>query len=93
MQGYAPPGAFIFQPKKKPRKAELSPERKLLNKAISQVRVGVEHAIAGVKRCHIVADAFRGLRKGLVDAVMEGACDLHNLRCAMRGPSANPQMA
>ena len=93
LQGYAPPGAFVFQPKKKPRGRELSPERKLLNKAISQVRVGVEHAIAGVKRCHIVAAAFRGLRAGLVDAVMAGACGLHNLRCAMRGQAAAPQTA
>jgi hypothetical protein len=52
----------------------------------------VEHAIAGVKRCHIVADAFRGMRGGMTDAVMEAACGLHNLRCALRG-CANPTMA
>ncbi len=82
----------MLQPKKKPRKAELSEPWKRLNALVSQVRVGVEHAIAGVKRCRIVADAFRGLREGMVDAVMAGACGLHNLRCAMRAQAANPQI-
>ena len=48
------------------------------------MRVGVEHAISGVKRCRIVADTFRNLRSGFVDAAMEVACGLHNLRVAAR---------
>lgn len=92
-QGYAPPGVFVLQPKKKPRGGELSPERKRLNQMISRVRVGVERAIAGIKRCRIVADAFRGLREGMNDAVMAGACGLHNLRCTMRATATNPLMA
>ena len=45
----------------------------------SKVRVGVEHAIGGVKRCRVVADTFRHLRAGFVDEAMELASDLHNL--------------
>ena len=48
------------------------------------MRVGVEHAIAGVKRCRIVADTFRNLRAGFVDEAMEVASGLHNLRVATR---------
>ena len=55
-----------------------------INKIISRVRVGIEHAISGVKRCRIVADTFRNLRSGFVDAAMEVACGLHNLRVAAR---------
>ena len=51
---------------------------------ISKGRVTVEHAIAGVKRCHIVADAFRHRRDGFVDEVMLAASGLHNLRVVTR---------
>ena len=47
---------------------------------ISRVRVGVEHVIAGIRCCHIVADTFRNRRHGFVDEVMEVAVGLHNLR-------------
>ena len=89
-QGHSPPGAAILQPKKKPRGQELDAQRKLLNRLVSRVRVGVEHALAGVKRCRIVLEPFRGLRAGLVDGVMQAACGLHNLRCAMRQPASSP---
>ena len=59
-QGYEPAGTETLQPKKKPRGREFPPIQKLINQAISRVRVSVEHAIAGIKRCHIVADTFRG---------------------------------
>ena len=48
------------------------------------MRVGVEHAICGVKRCRIVADTFRCWRKGLVDEVMLAASGLQNLRVLTR---------
>ncbi len=73
-----------LQPKKKPRGRELHPIQKTINQVISKVRVSVEHAIAGVKRCHIVADTFRNLRAGFVDEVMAVASGLHNLRVASR---------
>ena len=83
-QGYEPPGCASLQPKKKPRGRELHPIQKTINQVIARVRVGVEHAIAGVKRCRLVADTFRNLRKGFVDEAMEGAVGLHNLRVAAR---------
>jgi hypothetical protein len=79
-QGYEPANVMTFQPKKKPRGGELSPSDKRLNRFISQGRIGVEHALRGVKVFHIVADTFRNLRLGFDDLVMQIACALHNLR-------------
>ena len=83
-QGYAAAGAQTYQPRKKPRGRELPAYSLAINQVISKVRVGVEHAISGVKRCRIVADTFRNLRAGFGDAAMEVACGLHNLRVAAR---------
>ena len=49
-QGFALAGTTIFQPKKKPRGAELTTDEKAQNRLISSVRIRVEHAIDGVKR-------------------------------------------
>ena len=59
---------------------------KLLNGVLSSVRVVVEHAIAGVKRCRIVKDELRLTKTGISDQVMEIACGLHNLRVFHRHP-------
>ena len=83
-QGYEPPECDTLQPRKKPRGRELHPIQKTINQVISKVRVTVEHAIAGVKRCRIVADTFRNWRQGMVDEVMLAASGLHNLRVAAR---------
>lgn len=58
-QGYEPPKVKTHQPKKKPRKGELTKSEKRSNKRISKVRVGVEHALAGTKRSRIVKDVLR----------------------------------
>ena len=83
-QGYEPPDCATLQPRKKPRGRELHPIQKTINQVISRVRVSVEHAIAGVKRCRIVADTFRCWRRGLVDEAMLAASGLHNLRVLTR---------
>ena len=83
-QGYEPPDTDTLQPEKKPRGREHHPIQKTINQVISRVRVTVEHAIAGVKRCRIVADTFRNWRHGMVDEVMLAASGLHNLRVAAR---------
>ena len=84
-QGDTPPGGCaVLQPKKQPRGRELHPLQKTINQLISQGRVGVEHAICGVKRCRIVADTLRNLRAGFVDEVMEVASGLHNRRVTAR---------
>lgn len=79
-QGYQPQHVQTFQPKKKPKGGELTPQEKADNTAISRARIGIEHAIGGVKVYHIVRDTFRNLRDGFADVVMEIACGLHNLR-------------
>src|ERR1700686_5645271 len=66
--------------KKKPRGGELTPAEKRTNRKLARVRVKVEHALAGVKRCRIVKDVLRKTKAGDSDSVMEAACGLHNLR-------------
>jgi hypothetical protein len=51
-----------------------------MNQRLARVRVRVEHALAGVKRCHAAKDVFRNTKEGDSDSVMEAACGLHNLR-------------
>ena len=64
----------------------------MLNRIISSVRIKVEHAIAGVKRCRIVKDILRLTKAGIADLVMENACALHNLRVDMRYPKPAPAL-
>lgn len=79
-QGYKPEETTTYQPKKKPRRRDLTPAEKERNKAISRERIGVEHSIGGVKVYHIVRDAYRNHRQKFEDLIMETACGLHNLR-------------
>lgn len=83
-QGYEASGAIIVQPKKKPRKQELTAGEKFLNRCISSGRIIVENVIAGVKRCRIVKAVFRNWKAGFDDTVMLLACGLHNFRTASR---------
>ena len=66
--------------KKKPKGGELTAAEKQANHKLAKLRVGVEHAIAGVKRSRIVKDVFRNKKPGLSDTSMEVACGLHNVR-------------
>ena len=79
-QGYEPQGVQTFQPKKKPKGAELTPEEKVRNAEISSQRMGVEHSIGGVKVYRITHHVFRNVLQGFDDLVMETACGLYNLR-------------
>jgi len=83
-QGFVVAGVTIQQPKKKPRGQELSSEDKALNRAISAVRIRIEHAIGGVKRYRIVKDKIRNWKEGFRDKVMETCCGLHNFRLRFR---------
>ena len=89
-QGYEPEGVTTFQPKKKPRNGELTADEKLLNRAVSSLRVEVEHQIDGIKRCQIVVQKFRNRKDHYVDDVMETACGLHNFRVSYRQQAARP---
>lgn len=79
-QGYEPENTATFQPKKKPKGGELTPEEQAENTVISSVRIRVEHSIGGVKVYPITRDIFRNLKQDFDDLVMETACGLHNLR-------------
>lgn len=83
-QGFAIAGVIIIQPKKKPRGKELTQEDKENNRAISKIRIQVEHAIGGVKRYRIVKDKIRCWKEGFRDQVMETCCGLHNFRLNFR---------
>lgn len=80
------PPACSRASRKKPRGQELSPADKFLNHIIAGVRIEVEHAIAGIKRCRIVKDVLRLTKDGISDLLMEIACGLHNLRMSCRHP-------
>jgi len=80
-QGYQPEHTTIYQPTKKPKGKELTPEQREYNQAISKERIRVEHSIGGVKVFGIVHQIFRNMCAGFDDLVMETACGLHNLRC------------
>lgn len=79
-QGYEPANTQTFQPQKKPKGRDLTPEEKAQNAAISSQRIGVEHSIGGVKVFRIVQTVFRNIKQDFDDLVMETACGLHNLR-------------
>ncbi len=83
-QGFEPPGVTTHQPQKKPRGGELSDAERAKNAEISSERIGVEHAIGGVKVFGIVKDIFRNIKSGYDDLVMETACGLHNFRVDQR---------
>jgi hypothetical protein len=51
---------------------------------LGRLRVRVEHALAGAKRCRIVKDVLRNTKEDVSDAVMEASCGLHNLRVEKR---------
>ena len=72
-------GDQIAIPTKKPRKSQknpnpqLSDEQKAANKALSQIRIFIEHAIGGMKRYKILVHAFRNRLENFEDDVI-GVC-------------------
>src|SRR5690242_19461586 len=70
--------------KKKPPRGELTETEKQTNRKLAQIRVKVEHELAGVKRSRIVKDVLRNTKDGVSDTVMEAACGLHNVRDGRR---------
>lgn len=86
--GYTATGASLLRPFKKRRGQARDPFCRQWNRQLARLRVGVEHVLAGVKRCRIVADTLRNWRAGFADAAMEIACGLHNLRESVRRPAA-----
>ncbi len=83
-QGFEVDGVVVIQPKKKPRGGNLTAEEKEENRRINSIRVRIEHAISGIKRCRIVKDKLRLWREHIHDMVMEICCGLHNFRLRYR---------
>ena len=83
-QGYAPEGAVVIQPVKKPRGKSLTDAQKQSNRELSRARVVIEHAIGGVKTWRIVKEQIRSWCHALRDRVMYLACGLHNFRLQCR---------
>jgi len=83
-QGCEPESVTTYQPMKKPKGKELTPEQRQTNKELSKERIGVEHSIGGIKVFRIVHDIFRNFREGFADLVMETACGLRNWRLDFR---------
>jgi hypothetical protein len=79
-QGYTRKRITIIQPKKKPPGGELTLPEKVANRAISSLRIRIEHAIGGVKRYRIVKDKIPLFKDGIRDTIMETCCGLHNVR-------------
>lgn len=83
-EGLTMEGVTVHQPTKKPRGGELTAAQKEANRAISSVRVTVEHVIGGVKRCRILKDVYRNFKEGYDDLVIDIASGLHNYRSGHR---------
>ena len=61
----------------------------MINRAISSIRVEVEHQIGGIKRCQIVVQKFRNRVEDFADDMMETACGSHNFRLSYRWGKAH----
>ena len=69
-------------PKKKPRGGFLTDEDKAMNKLISSIRIGVEHAIGGMKRFRAVSEIFRN-KNGWDDLLVTVSAGLWNFHIQM----------
>jgi hypothetical protein len=83
-QGFALAACTIHQPTKKPRGQQLTEDQRLANRAISSLRMRVEHVIASIKRFRIVKDKLRLWKDDLCDDLIEICCALHNFRLNFR---------
>jgi hypothetical protein len=74
------PQVEILMPTKKPRGEELRLVQHMVNQALHQRRLRIEHVNSSVRRCRIVKDRLRLWKEGIRDLVMELCCALHNFR-------------
>ena len=73
-------GVTTRTPHKKPKGGKLTPEQKAENRAISSIRVRIEHVNSSVKRCRTLQESLRLRRPNAYDLLMEIGCGLHNFR-------------
>ena len=80
--------AFIYwnllKPNEIKRNQPLEPWQKKFNQWISTIRIVVEHAISGIKRCRIVKDKNRYSDSTFRNLIFNVAAGLHNLRVTRR---------
>lgn len=79
-QGYAPENVHIVMPFKKPKNSFLTAMQIWFNQYVGQRRIVVEHAIRGIKRCHIVQRPCRLAGYWIRDQIMNICTALHNFR-------------
>jgi DDE superfamily endonuclease len=78
-------GEMIEIPHKRPRKSKTNPNPKLTveqraeNRAVSQVRIFIEHAIGGMKRFGILVQRFRNRKENFEDDSVGICAGLWNL--------------
>lgn len=78
-------GEMIEIPHKKPRKSKTNPDSKLTveqraeNRAVSQIRIFIEHAIGGMKRFGILVQRFRNRKENFEDDSVGICAGLWNL--------------
>lgn len=82
--GYLPDNVHCFEPHKKPKNGELTKMQKQENQLIASIRIVVEHAIGGIKRCRIIKEIIRIYNSVIRDRVIETCAALHNFRVAHR---------
>jgi len=80
--------ADLITPWEKPPGRRLHWKRRKFNRLLSGERIQVEHTFASIKRLRILREEFRNRRTGMVDAVMEFGCTLHNYRWSNRQQTA-----
>jgi hypothetical protein len=82
--GYLPDNVNCFEPHKKTKNKELTKIQKQENQTIASVRIVVEHAIGGLKRCRICKEIIRIYNPYIRDSIVETCAALHNFRLAWR---------
>jgi len=78
--GHIPDGVEICMPMKKPKGKELTYGDNQENKRIPRIRIKVEYAIGGMKKCRIVKVRFRCHKLGFENMVILKDCGLLNFR-------------
>ena len=84
--GFIPENVICFELHKKPKNEELTADQKAENAIISSIRIVVEHAIGGLKRCRIIKDTIRLYEYFLRDNVVAVCAAIHNFRISKRPP-------
>ncbi len=79
-QGFCPENIHLVQPFKKPKNGELTGFQKWFNEYTARIRITVEHAISGIKRCRFVKEKCRHFCQHFRDQTILIATGLHNLR-------------